>query len=95
MENAIRHGVRIREEGVVTVSTRKEKEWHLLEIRDNGTGFDVNMLDTADDSHIGLRNVRSRIESMCNGTLTVQSVIDEGTTVMIQIPDNSEEADPI
>lgn len=93
VENAIRHGVRIREEGVVTVSTRKEKEWHLLEIRDNGTGFDVNMLDTADDSHIGLRNVRSRIESMCNGTLTVQSVIDEGTTVMIQIPDNSEEAD--
>ena len=95
VENAIRHGVRIREEGVVTVSTRKEKEWHLLEIRDNGTGFDVNMLDTADDSHIGLRNVRSRIESMCNGTLTVQSLIDEGTTVMIQIPDNSEEADPI
>ncbi len=88
VENAIRHGVRIRKEGIVTVRTRRTKEGHEITVIDNGKGFDAALLSAEDGSHIGLRNVRGRVEQMCGGTLTVDSVIDIGTTVTIRIPDS-------
>ena len=86
VENAIRHGVRLREEGLIEVATRLAEGFHELVIRDNGRGFDAASLDAAESSHIGLKNVRSRVESMCGGTLSVESRPDEGTTVTIRIP---------
>ena len=86
VENAIRHGVRIREEGVVRVTARRGETGHEIMVSDNGIGFDVTNLATADSSHIGIRNVRERVETMCGGTLTVESRMDEGTTVTITIP---------
>ena len=86
VENAIRHGVRIRKEGVVTVSCRSTDLCHEIVISDNGKGFDTALLKTADSTHIGVRNVKERIEKMCNGTLTVESIQDKGTTVTIRIP---------
>ena len=86
VENAIRHGVRIREEGIVRITTARQAGWHEIVIRDNGTGFDVQKLEKMDESHIGIRNVRERIESMCGGTLTIESAADAGTTVTIRIP---------
>ena len=86
VENAIRHGVRIREEGVVTVSSRMTDRFHEIVIADNGKGFDTTLLKTADGSHIGVRNVQERIEKMCGGTLTIESAVGKGTTVTICIP---------
>ena len=86
VENAIRHGVRIREEGIVTVSSRTTDRFHEIMISDNGKGFDTTLLKTADGSHIGVRNVQERIEKLCGGTLTGESVPDKGTTVTIRIP---------
>ncbi len=94
VENAIRHGVRGREEGIVTVRTRREGRWHELTIRDNGTGFDVGQLAVRDSGRIGIRNVRERLESMCGGTLDIASRIGEGTEVTIRIPAGGEEARP-
>ena len=90
VENAIRHGVRIRDEGIIEVITRKHDGFHEILIRDNGIGFDAAKIETSDKSHVGLRNVRKRIESMCAGTLTVDSRMDEGTTVTIRIPAGAE-----
>ena len=86
VENAIRHGVRIREQGLVRIETRRSGAWHEIVIRDNGVGFDVNALETLDDDHIGIRNVRERLKKMCGGTLTIDSRIGEGTTAVIRIP---------
>ena len=86
VENAIRHGVRARKEGIVNVSTWQDENAHVIEVRDNGTGFDVKKIDEADSSHIGIRNVRERIEKMCGGSMKVESRMDEGTTVTIRIP---------
>ena len=86
VENAIRYGVRIREKGIVRITTARQAGWHEIVIRDNGTGFDVQKLEKMDESHIGIRNVRERIESMCGGTLTIESAADAGTTVTIRIP---------
>ncbi|MBQ1820132.1 MAG: histidine kinase [Clostridia bacterium] len=86
VENAIRYGVRIRKEGIVTVSSKRAGNCHEIVISDNGKGFDTSLLKTADGTHIGVRNVRERIEKMCGGTLTVESAVGEGTTVTIRIP---------
>lgn len=86
VENAIRHGVRIRKSGVVRVISRKYDDYHEIIVQDNGKGFDVDSLRTADSSHIGIRNVKERIEKLCDGTLTIDSKLDEGTTITIHIP---------
>ena len=86
VENAIRHGVRIREEGVVRVLTRNGEKAHEVIVSDNGTGFDVSKINSTDGSHIGIRNVKERIERMCGGTLSIESVMGEGTTVKVTIP---------
>lgn len=86
VENAIRHGVRIREEGIVTVSSRTTDRCHEIVISDNGKGFDTALLERTDGTHIGVRNVKERIERMCDGTLTVESTVGHGTTVTICIP---------
>lgn len=88
VENAIRHGVRIREQGKVEVSSRREGAFHIVEVRDNGVGFDVSALeDGGKGEHIGLSNVRERVELMCGGALQVASTPGEGTTVTLRIPD--------
>ena len=95
VENSIRHGVRGMENGVVTVSTRRAKDHHEIIVKDNGKGFDTEKLKQKlrqnDLSHIGLRNVKERIESMCNGTMEINSKINEGTTITIKIPISAEE----
>ena len=86
VENAIRHGVRIREQGRIRVSTDQKEGYYEIRVEDNGVGFDVSHMKEADESHIGIRNVRERIESMCKGQLIIESRKDEGTTVRILIP---------
>ena len=86
VENAIRHGVRIREHGVVSISTDFGERFHKIVIKDNGKGFDVKSLETMESSHIGVKNVKERIEKMCNGVVNIESTIGEGTTITIRIP---------
>ena len=85
-ENAIRHGVRIKDDGVVNIRTGREGDTHLIVIEDNGRGFDVNEIKNDGGRHIGIQNVKSRIEQMCGGTLIVESRAGEGTTVTLRIP---------
>lgn len=88
VENAIRHGVRGKKHGWVSVSTWREEDAHVISIRDNGKGFDVDKMieDTLKGDHIGLKNVRDRIQDMAGGTFTIESVEGEGTNVTIRIP---------
>ena len=92
VENAIRHGVRIREEGIIRVSAYQTEKGHEILISDNGVGFDVQTLGQNEGTHIGLKNVQERIETMCGGSVTVESRIGEGTRVTIVIPES--EAEP-
>ncbi len=88
VENAIRHGVRSREHGWVTVKTTELEHAYEITVSDNGIGFDVSTQDlTVEGSeHIGLKNVKERIETMCSGTFEIESRIDEGTVVTITVP---------
>ena len=87
VENAIRHGVRIRKDGIVSVSTVFSDNCHKIIISDNGIGFNEENIDYSEGTHIGIKNVRERIEKICGGTLDIQSVKDHGTTITISIPE--------
>ena len=88
VENAIRHGVRGKKHGWVSVNIFRDGDKHVIAIRDNGKGFDVDQMieDTKNGDHIGVRNVRDRIISMTGGTFKMESVIGEGTSITIEIP---------
>ena len=87
VENAIRHGVRGRADGVVTISTLREGDMHRITVEDNGAGFDPKAKTLSEGTHIGLRNVRDRVKEMCGGTMVLQSEIGRGTAVTLLIPD--------
>ena len=86
VENAIRHGVRACEDGLVEVKTKETDDNYEIIISDNGKGFDTESLWPSDGTHIGVKNVRERIEKMCSGTMTINSKIGEGTVITIKIP---------
>jgi len=66
----------------------------LLEIEDNGVGFDVEAVNKAYDSRssLGMVNLRERSE-LVNGLLNIQSAIGKGTKVQVYIPLTEEAAD--
>ncbi len=86
VENAIRHGVRSVENGLVRVSSKKAGGFHEIVISDNGKGFDAAAAENADGTHIGIRNVRERLASLCCGTMTIESAENAGTKITIRIP---------
>ena len=89
VENAVRHGIRGTEEGVgtVTISSRElDSRWE-VSVADDGAGFDPAIPKVNDGrSHIGLRNVRTRLELVCNGKLRIDSEFGCGSVVTIEIP---------
>lgn len=90
VENAIRHGVRSRENGLVTVSTAREAGGHRVTVTDNGVGFDPKQQPSTEELHIGIRNVKERVEKMCGGELILTSEVGEGTSVTMLFPDRSQ-----
>ena len=87
VENAIRHGVRSRKDGLVTVSTVREAGAHRITVQDNGVGFDTKQEKSTEGAHIGLQNVKERVEQMCGGSMILKSEIGKGTSVMLLIPE--------
>lgn len=87
VENAVKHGILKRKNGgTLTISTRCSSKNYEIEIHDNGVGFDLIAPLEKSHVHIGIENVRDRLWSMCSGTLTIESIINHGTTAIIHIP---------
>ncbi|MCQ2472081.1 MAG: histidine kinase [Clostridia bacterium] len=84
VENAVKYGVRGCEDGgTVRIHTRREDDRIYVVVHDDGRGFDPSVIDNDSENHIGLKNTKQRIESMCGGQLLIESSADEGTTVTI------------
>ena len=83
VENAIKHGITKKAEGgTVKLCTYEEDGNYIIEIIDDGMGFDTENMEM----HVGLQNVRSRIAAMCRGALTIKSTVGVGTRVRLEIP---------
>jgi|GEM_PF-1767476 len=86
VENAIKHGLMgLEEGGIVTISAYETENSYVVEVTDDGVGFDMNA-GYDETRHVGIKNIRGRIEAMCNGTLTIESEIGKGAKATIRIP---------
>ena len=87
VENAIRHGICGKEDGgTVTICTQKTDTEYLVIVMDDGVGFEPEKVKNDGRSHIGLKNVRERLQLLSSGILSISSVPDVGTKVVIHIP---------
>lgn len=86
VENAVRHGILKRTQGGrITIRSEEKKEKYCITVQDDGVGFEADTYVKGKHDHIGIANVRERLEAMCGGTLEIQSVPGEGTTATITI----------
>lgn len=88
VENAVKHGITKKVEGgTLKISTYATDKSYVIEVKDDGVGFDTNEPNSDySREHVGLINVRERLKLHCRGTLTVKSMKDVGTRVTIDIP---------
>jgi signal transduction histidine kinase len=77
LSNVGRHGAAT----TCRVSLRRGGDGFLLEVDDDGRGFDVDLTSWG----MGLTNLRERVKSL-GGTLEIESVPGEGTTVRASFP---------
>ena len=87
-ENAVKHGIaKSPNGGKVIIRTVEDFENFYIYVVDNGVGFDTNKPRAYDGrSHIGIDNVRFRIEKRVNGELDIFSTKGKGTTAVITVP---------
>ena len=86
VENAIKHGLMpLDRGGSVHVTSWETPYAYCVSIEDDGAGFDTNIL-LDERKHIGLRNIRERLEATVDGSLTIESTIGKGTKVQLNIP---------
>ena len=84
VENAVKHGILKKiEGGTITIKTYEDTQAYIVEIIDDGVGFDVNE-SIKTNEHIGLNNVKYRLSTMCYGDLVVESEIDKGSKATIK-----------
>ncbi len=78
LSNAIRHA---HASGILLQCSQNESVF-LVTLEDNGKGFDTRAAALA--KGIGLMNVKSRVDYL-QGKMDIASVINEGTTINIEL----------
>ena len=88
VENAVKHGVGMKDEGgTVKISTKETETAFEIIISDDGVGFDTNAPKKEDGrSHVGMENTKKRLKDMCDGEISITSEVGKGTTAVITIP---------
>ncbi|WP_110954937.1 sensor histidine kinase [Anaerosinus massiliensis] len=92
IENAIVHGLKRKIDGGTIILHIEECEEAIkIKVMDDGIGMDLskkNPLQETSEGHIGLKNVDERLHSQYGVAygVTLESVVNQGTTVTIKIP---------
>ena len=96
VENAIFHGVELKKQGMVVVTAREEGGNVVITVEDNGVGIDKETLEKInrgeklnDKDHIGLENVRERIQLNFGEKygMKVESQEWKGTKITLYFPE--------
>ena len=88
VENAVQHGILNRKNGGTVIIRTDETDDHVIvTVTDNGIGIEdaKRRPSLGEHAHIGISNVRSRLEEMVEGSLEIESS-SQGTTATIRIP---------
>ena len=84
VENAIKHGILKKiEGGTVTLTTYETDSSYIIEVKDDGIGFDMSEIDFDENLHFGLKNISYRIKKSCEGDLSITSKPNIGTKIIV------------
>ena len=84
VENSVKYGVNPELDPlVIKVITRKAENGSEVIVEDTGAGFGK---EDNNEPHTALKNIRERLDIMCNGTLKISPRENGGTVVTIFIP---------
>ena len=88
VENAVKHGMMGKEEGTlhVKLKTFQNGNNYVIEVSDDGCGFDNSQKKEDGRSHVGMTYAKTSIENRLGGTILIDSEIGKGTIVSITIP---------
>lgn len=93
IENAIRHGLLKRiKGGTICVQITDHSDHYQVSISDNGVGMNQDKVEQVLKEHpenmkgIGIANTNRRLKKLYGKGLSVESKLDQGTTVSFQIP---------
>jgi signal transduction histidine kinase len=78
--------------GIVNLSVNYGVERATLRLKDDGLGFDTDILKTmarSTDEGFGLQGICERLE-LVGGTIDIESVPDQGTELIVMVPKNPE-----
>lgn len=92
VENAVKHGLFEKDGGgTISIHSRYEEGNIVVEVKDNGVGFDVNEPLKQDEqhTHVGLSNVKKRLEKISGGQIIIETAIGKGTEIRVLLPQNS------
>ncbi|MGI6227148.1 MAG: sensor histidine kinase, partial [Peptococcales bacterium] len=84
ISNAIHHG----QADKVEVILRIENNITILQVIDNGIGFELNQLDKDREQGLGLKNIEYLVNSL-QGFIDLQSMPRKGTKLLINFPNKS------
>lgn len=85
IENAVKHGVLQKVDGgTVILKTYEDDKFYHVEVEDDGVGFDIDKVDFQNNEHVGLTNIKYRIEKMGNGQMIIISEVEKGTKVAVK-----------
>ena len=85
VENAVKHGVLKKlEGGTVKLSTKEEDKSYVIEVEDDGIGFNMEDINF-DNVHVGLNNIKYRLNTMCRSDVSINSEIGKGTKITVII----------
>ena len=88
VENAINYafrGYKIKLK-VINIDVKETIGGHIIKVSNNGKGFNVERIGNDGKKHIGMENVKNRIEKLFGGSVDIYSVPNKGTTVTIYLP---------
>ena len=87
VENAVKHGVGKKVGGgTVTIHTSETENEYIICVTDDGVGFTEGEYADDGSTHVGLENIRKRLNMMIHAELQMESKIGEGTKACIVIP---------
>lgn len=90
VENAIRHGIYQRGSagGTVTVKTFRDGDKVVIQVIDDGVGFDCKKVEeeikSGERDSSGIENVKFRLGKMMNAKVEIESEPDKGTVVTVR-----------
>lgn len=69
----------------ITFHCKEKDNYIVIDVADNGTGFDMNEVESRNTLHFGLSVMKERVK-LLGGTIHIISAINTGTRIHIEVP---------